>query len=160
MKSLAEIAEQVCSATGFTMGELRSSCREMMLVAARQVFCYYAKEAGYSSTVTGKFINKDHDTVLYSVNKVKELRDSDLIIKNYIKKYESMSVLKRIIEIQPPDYIDIEKSEEYGLICPKCNGRGYVFDYGISDKKKIDCDRCHGTGRLKALITIQWEADK
>jgi DnaJ-class molecular chaperone len=36
------------------------------------------------------------------------------------------------------------------IICPKCNGNGYVYSFSHDDRKKIpmDCDYCHNQGEV------------
>ena len=36
------------------------------------------------------------------------------------------------------------------IICPKCNGNGFVYSFNHDDRKKmpIDCDYCHNQGEV------------
>jgi DnaJ-class molecular chaperone len=36
------------------------------------------------------------------------------------------------------------------IICPKCNGNGYVYSFNHDDRKKIpeDCDYCNNQGEV------------
>jgi ATPase involved in DNA replication initiation len=160
MKSLEQIAEYIRLATGFDIVALRTKNRNTYRVAARQLFCYYARLSGYSLKVAGTFLCIDHATVLHGSRRVKEMKDTDEIFKTYIKKYE-MSGKKQIVELVPPDYGRTEESSEFsGFVCPHCNGQGHVMDYGVKEQSKIDCPRCGGSGKLRAKVQITWEAEE
>jgi ribosomal protein S27AE len=103
----------------------------------------------------------DHSTVSYSASRVEGMRDTDDIIKNYINRYEIMSKNKQVIDLCPPDYdVDREEAALRGFMCPKCSGRGYVMDYNGRDPERIGCPRCGGSGKLRAKVVIQWEAEE
>ena len=36
------------------------------------------------------------------------------------------------------------------IICPKCNGNGYVYSFNHDDRKKqpMDCDYCNNQGEI------------
>ena len=161
MESLEQIAEQVRLATGFDVKALRSKNRDVFRVAARQLFCYYARVAGYTSGRIGGYLLIDHATVLYSANQVVLMKETDRIIKEYVKKYEIMSNRKQIIEIMPSEYDFVNEHEIIrGFACPTCTSRGFNIDRGIKgDNIHIACPRCEGTGRLRATVMINWEAD-
>jgi len=72
-----------------------------------------------------------------------------------------MSREKQIIEVAPPEYSNYRESSVLsGFKCPRCNGRGWLPDYGIKDIGRMDCERCGGTGRLNATVRIEWVADE
>jgi hypothetical protein len=37
------------------------------------------------------------------------------------------------------------------IICPKCNGNGYVYEFNHDDRKKIpvDCEYCKNQGEIE-----------
>ena len=159
MDSLEQIAEYVRLATGYDLEALRTKRRDTYRAAARQVFCYFARQSQHSLYKIGAFINMDHSTVVHSVRMIKEKRGIDFIIKNYVKEYEIMSKKKQIIELEPPSYNQMEESVLLtGFECPLCNGRGWVNDYGIRETTQIDCERCSGSGRLQVMVRAVWEA--
>ncbi|MDR1116611.1 MAG: hypothetical protein LBL33_10805 [Tannerella sp.] len=71
-----------------------------------------------------------------------------------------MSKQKQFIEITPPEFNAMEEAYHvYNHNCPSCNGRGSHTVYegkGSTDKA---CQRCDGTGKLKAHIKILWSPD-
>jgi hypothetical protein len=160
MQSLGQIAEWIFLATGYDVGALRTKRRDTFRVAARQLFCYYARASGYSCGAIGEFLNIDHVTASYGSRRIKEMKETDDIIKSYINRYEIMSNKKQVIELCPPDYSDNrEGSTVTGFVCPKCSGRGYVMEYGEREPNRIDCPRCGGCGKLRAIVSIWWEGD-
>ena len=71
-----------------------------------------------------------------------------------------MSKLERMIELKP---MKGDATEEVlvstGHECSKCHGNGWFWHGETSDLVKRMCDRCHGIGRVKAVVTIKWRAD-
>ena len=155
MERLERIAEHVCGATGYDLAALRMKSRDVFLVAARQLFCYYARAAGYPLVRIGAFIGVHHSTALYSATRIELIKDIDRIVKDYVKRYEIMSKRKAVIEITPPECQTFESDVVRGVFCPLCAGGGIVEADGV-----IKCGRCGGSGRLRAYITISWMADK
>ena len=156
MERLERIAEHVCGATGYDPEALRRRSRDVFLVTARQVFCYYARGAGYPLGRIGAFIGVHHSTVLYSANRIDLIKDCDRIVRDYINKYEIMSKRKQVIEITPPPD-DVESEIDLptcmsGFVCPTCSGKGITGDSG-------KCTRCCGSGHLRAFVSICWGAD-
>ena len=64
--SLATMLDTVAAEFGVSSHALRGECRDRFLAHPRQVFCWLARQAGKSSSVTGRFIFRDHTTVLYA----------------------------------------------------------------------------------------------
>jgi len=161
MESLGQIAEWVCKATGYDLAGLRLKRRDVFRVAARQLFCYYAHKEKHSLWAIGAFVDIDHATVAHSVKVIREKKEIDFIVKNYVRAYEIMSKKKQIIEIEPPSSSDQaeERTELSGFYCPICNGRGWRLEYGIRETDKVLCDRCGGSGRLKVRVVLLWEKD-
>lgn len=68
-----------------------------------------------------------------------------------------MSNQKHIIEVEPPLFRQrLERKEFHGYVCPSCNGGGGFYD---EQDHHTACHRCEGTGRLMAIVTIEWSAD-
>jgi hypothetical protein len=72
-----------------------------------------------------------------------------------------MSELKYILEITPTRHCNrVETKHIRGVICPRCNGQGGFKEETDRDKIVfIPCDMCDGTKRIKAAVTVEWEAD-
>jgi hypothetical protein len=71
-----------------------------------------------------------------------------------------MSTRKQSIEITPPVFNVM--NEAYHVCnhrCPSCNGRGSHTEYRGKESSGKACERCDGTGRLKAHIEIRWSPD-
>ena len=74
--SIDTLFDDVCRITGFTGNELKSKSRDRDLVYARHSWSYIAhKVFGVSSSEIGKFISRDHATVLRYYNEVKNVKE-------------------------------------------------------------------------------------
>lgn len=70
----ALIIAEVCSFYSLDETTLRSNAKTKAVSEARQVAMYLMmKKAGYSTPEIGRELDRDHSTVLYGVNKVKQL---------------------------------------------------------------------------------------
>ena len=75
-----------------------------------------------------------------------------------------MSKRQHTLLIQPPLFpkeFPTERVEFGGIPCSYCHGNGWFWgtdEYGESIKN--DCPVCKGHKRMKAVITIDWQADK
>ena len=159
MESLEQIAERVGLATGFDIAGLRLKRRDVYRVAARQLFCYYARLSGHTLTSAGAFVNVNPATALYGANRIELMRDTDRIIDGFIKCY-GMSEKKQVVEVSPNKFVhDTERIYLYDFVCVSCNGSGNHVAYHGKDASVIECSRCKGSGRLRAKVVISWEAD-
>lgn len=72
-----------------------------------------------------------------------------------------MSELKHLLEIEPDPYgARTETRYASGFPCPRCNGQGGFRDAtGHNGRTYTPCDLCDGTGKLKVVVTVEWEAD-
>lgn len=73
-----------------------------------------------------------------------------------------MSKFQGMLVLEPPEYGSMEEhfKMRHTCPCPRCNGNGWYWsedEYGESIKK--DCPNCDGSGRLRAIIDIEWESD-
>ena len=85
---------------------IRTKTRLYQIVLLRQIFCYIAHELGYTSVEIGRFLHKDHATVLHSVKTLKIALD--LKVKSVTNKYE---IIKSSLVIK---YGKSEGSQEQG----------------------------------------------
>lgn len=72
-----------------------------------------------------------------------------------------MSEMKHTLEIQPdPHGTRTETRYASGFPCPCCSGQGGFRDAtGHNGRTYTPCDLCDGTGKLKVVVTVEWEAD-
>jgi ATPase involved in DNA replication initiation len=160
MQTLEQIAERVYLATNFDLTALRTRGRDEFRVAARQLFCYYARLEKYKFKEIGKFVHIDHASAIHGYKRVEGMKDTDALFKGYIYKYEIMSKRKQIIELIAPDYENgVENDTFNGFSCPACNGRGWHLDFVPGGSTPVDCPRCGGSGKLRVRVTMEWEAD-
>lgn len=69
-----------------------------------------------------------------------------------------------MIEINPgcmsPGGRRTERVLSRGHKCPYCQGNGYFWQEDDWDERyKKECPICKGSGKLDAVITIEWKAD-
>ena len=74
--SFLPLITQVCREFGITPEQLRGYSREKKFVKARKRFIWLAYKRGWSSTQTGRVLNRDHSSILYHINKLKQKTDS------------------------------------------------------------------------------------
>ncbi len=72
-----------------------------------------------------------------------------------------MSELRHILDIKPDRYgTRTETKHIRNVPCPRCGGRGgFKEETGRNECTFIPCDLCDGTKKVKATITVEWEAD-
>ncbi len=61
---LAKLVVFGCIARGIDVRELRSERRQQYLVVLRRVIASQARQQGYSYTVIGRALNRDHTTIM------------------------------------------------------------------------------------------------
>lgn len=75
-----------------------------------------------------------------------------------------MSVKNDIIQITPPDYVGVGNLKEFitssGHTCVYCHGNGFFWSEELWERVKIPCPVCSGSGKLDAVITIEWKLSK
>ena len=82
---LVNLLIDICKVTGISVDGVLKKNRSGEFVIARQLYCYYARLMGFGLAEIGMIINRDHSTVLYSINKVNELiQVKDKKMMNYI----------------------------------------------------------------------------
>lgn len=81
--SLQCILDYCIQQSGASKNDLLAGKQSRKVSEARQIYCYLAKKhTEYSLTAIGKFINKDHSTVIYSIKTVTDLLQHDKIFIN------------------------------------------------------------------------------
>ncbi len=70
----------VCSHYDVTEKEVKSKNREQHIVVPRQHFCWvvYRNRLDISYPMLGRFLSKDHTTIIHAVNKFEENKDKYL----------------------------------------------------------------------------------
>ncbi|GAB6394634.1 MAG: hypothetical protein MdMp024_0946 [Bacteroidales bacterium] len=66
---------------------------------------------------------------------------------------------KYVIMVEPPSAscMNSEQFEFHLLTCPDCRGRGNRVVYvNRKDAETVPCERCAGTGKLKAVVDINY----
>lgn len=72
------VATAVSFCSGFSISELKAKTKKWDVVSARNIFCYICKEKKkVTLSAIGKYLNKDHTTIMHSVKQVKKLIESD-----------------------------------------------------------------------------------
>ena len=72
---------QICKKFGITPEQLRGYSREKKFVEARKRFIWLAYKRGWSSTQTGRVLNRDHSSILYHIKKLKQKTASSCVSK-------------------------------------------------------------------------------
>jgi chromosomal replication initiator protein len=84
--SLDKILEDVCNYYNLKIDFVKSNDRYQHLVNARQLYCYLCRNYTVASlSEIGNLINRDHSTVVWSVNKIKDFIDVDKYISRDIE---------------------------------------------------------------------------
>ena len=127
MNILNEILTIVSIATEISCSELRSKKRNRRLVWARQVFNLIAyREQGFTLNQVGRFIDRDHSTVLHS------LRNHDNLIGckdlTYIRMYENI-----LYEMNKNGLVKTERGLEYMKLCIDEESVSIYIDNGEND---------------------------
>ena len=89
------ILMEICDILNVSRKDILSTSRARDFVFARQLYCYAARQlTGYSLKAVGKKINRDHTTVIHSVNEVKDfLATADAAFMPVWHKYVAKSEL-------------------------------------------------------------------
>ena len=95
--TIQEIKQRVCEYYGVKLKEIDSSKRTQNITRARQVAMFLSKEITDKSfpVIGGEFGGKDHTTVLYSVNKIKDLIEKDSSYQSDIKTLRTSLSLRK-----------------------------------------------------------------
>jgi chromosomal replication initiation ATPase DnaA len=87
-----EILKVICRELAMDFDEVKNrKTRLRDFVYARQLYAYFCKEyTNESLTKIGKFIYKDHATMIHSINQIKGYYDIDKVIKNDVDKINNI----------------------------------------------------------------------
>jgi chromosomal replication initiation ATPase DnaA len=73
---LTTILEAVCSATEIIPHDILAHNRQRHISIARHLFCYVAyNHYGYTLMAISRFLNKDHSTIIHSINTYQNFLD-------------------------------------------------------------------------------------
>lgn len=67
---VSRIAADVAERTGVTTKDIYNGNRDRDVTDARQIVCWVASAVGLKSTQIGRALNRDHSTVLHSIDRV------------------------------------------------------------------------------------------
>jgi len=75
-----------------------------------------------------------------------------------------MSKNKQFISVTPPMFLN-EGGQKESLLsrghkCSYCHGNGWFWGEERRESVKVDCPVCKGSGKLDAVITIEWNPSK
>lgn len=60
-----------------------------------------------------------------------------------------------------PKESPVEREEYRGIKCSYCHGNGWFWKVDeVGERVKDPCPFCHGSKRMKAVLTLEWTADE
>ena len=68
--TLDRIAEEECEDVRWTPSDMKGPGRYASLVETRRRFIERARETGASTFIIGRFLNRDHATIIHALNKI------------------------------------------------------------------------------------------
>ena len=80
---LESLLKVICKKLDVTVQEAKGTIRDAEIVRARQIYCYMAKEMGYTYKKIGSIINRDHATVIYACKVVSNRKFDFKILNDY-----------------------------------------------------------------------------
>lgn len=80
----------VCDKLGVNVEDAKGTIRDAEIVRARQIYCYMAKEMGYTFKKIGAIINRDHATVIYACKVVSNRKFDFRILADYNKVIDNI----------------------------------------------------------------------
>lgn len=80
---LESLLSVICKKLDVTVNEAKGTIRDAEIVRARQIYCYMAKEMGYTYKKIGSIINRDHATVIYGCKVVSNRKFDFKILNDY-----------------------------------------------------------------------------
>lgn len=81
---MEKLLNKIVKLSGYTISEIKGTCRKSELVAVRLLFAQEALKKGYHPTEVGKLINRDRSTII-QMKDYKPSRDYAELEKKYLK---------------------------------------------------------------------------
>lgn len=90
------IAMACCDEYGLTFEEFKGRCRSALLADARKIFFYLCREEFYQFTCKrlGMYVDRDHSTVVYSVQRAGQLLEVDPTFRDKFKHARGVAELR------------------------------------------------------------------
>jgi|GEM_PF-6293548 len=89
------ILQVVLDVTGCTRDDFFKSAK-WPHADVRKIFYYCAKDAGVNYSVMGRFVSRDHSTVMNQINELSDLMETDKIMEHKVKT--CLEITKRILK--------------------------------------------------------------
>lgn len=78
----------ICEYYNVDIGELKGGSRNYPLPFIRQVVFYFTRKyTNMTQGMIGKYLNRDHATVIYGIKKIKDLYEFDKKVKSEIDEF-------------------------------------------------------------------------
>lgn len=90
------VIDTICKYYGYKPEEIKAKSRKQEFVYVRNIIFYFLVILGNKYDYTGRLLNRDHSTVIHSVNIIKEVLDSDINHKYFNRVKRDV---KRIADI-------------------------------------------------------------
>lgn len=164
--------------TGVAEADLLGTSRKKPLIDYRHVYWWLLYQSGFSFSKIGRLNGIKHTTVTKAIDQAETLMQlGDREITDIFEKVKPMignlrdvrfimSTLKQVIELTPPLNTGAKSCTMQSAVsnCYVCHGKGYIYHGGYMTKFKKDltdpdythCSVCGGTGKIKALVTVEW----
>ena len=116
-----DIINKICLVYGVTLDELKGTSRKRDFVVPRQVIFYIFRSVlKYSLHDCGNLINRDHSTVVYSVNLVKDYMKYDNEFRVQVNKLVNYT---RFYKSKEEECVKLKTSKFKGVSWKKSNQR-------------------------------------
>ena len=85
--NLYGIAKVVCQEMDVTKEDFKSARRSVNMARARQIFMYLARhKTSHSLPEIGRYVNRDHTTVIHGVDRIKDLLAKDERLAKIVRR--------------------------------------------------------------------------
>jgi hypothetical protein len=158
--------EELAQLTGIPESEILGGKRDRKTADVRQMYWYLLRRSGYSYPAIGRLCGRNHSTIVNGCRHIRSLLDvgdKDITELYELIKGKFMSGIKRMIEIELPEYPD-KKGEVFtirDIPCGRCNGIGHFYptQTGRDEYEENTCPVCKGVGKMQAKIVVGWLPD-
>ena len=159
--------------TGIPADTILGHSRKKKIAIHRAIYWRLLHQTGFSYPQIAKLNDrKNHTTIMSAVKMVEnalsvgivEIKQIDEKTKHLKEEY--MLSVEQIIRISPPEVIGERRQTREVIFCRcgYCKGKGWFYNDGWAEKFKQDlkapnnkpCLYCKGTGKVKALVTVDW----